>query len=414
MRRGFTLIEMLVAMAITLIMMGAVVTLFGTVGNSISDSRATMESSERLRNARNILQNDLANFTVTVQPPRGPEGGEGYLEIVEGSDNDMIDMTPYPPPTPIPSGWGLRGDADDILAFTAKSRGEPFIAQVGGVTVQSWTAEIIYFTVVAPGAATLTNEAGTSFQLKTLYRRIILVSPSTVVGAVSGRTVAQYQAAHDLAVRIHGTDFIASTLGDLTKREHRFAHNPSGFPFAITTPVPALTGARLGEDVLLTNVLAFDVKAFDPSVALRYADVNSNNLIDANEPTVVPSDAGYASGLALGLIGAYVDLNFSSYVTPSTTSDFSGPGAQTGLPGVYDTWSTHYESNGINESSTGTDSGSNGLDDDTDGVVDEPDEADAPPPYNVPLRGIQIKIRVYEPDSRQVREVTVVQDFMPQ
>ena len=36
------------------------------------------------------------------------------------------------------------------------------------------------------------------------------------------------------------------------------------------------------------------------------------------------------------------------------------------------------------------------------------------PPYPYPLRGIQVKIRVFEPDSRQVREVTVVQDFLPQ
>ena len=36
------------------------------------------------------------------------------------------------------------------------------------------------------------------------------------------------------------------------------------------------------------------------------------------------------------------------------------------------------------------------------------------PPYPIPLRGIQVKIRAFEPDSRQVREVTVVQDFLPQ
>ena len=37
-----------------------------------------------------------------------------------------------------------------------------------------------------------------------------------------------------------------------------------------------------------------------------------------------------------------------------------------------------------------------------------------PPPYAVPLRGIQVKIRAFEPDSKQIREVTVVQDFLPQ
>ena len=40
---GFTLIEMLVAMAITLVMMGAVVTLFANISNSVRNRRATTE-----------------------------------------------------------------------------------------------------------------------------------------------------------------------------------------------------------------------------------------------------------------------------------------------------------------------------------------------------------------------------------
>jgi hypothetical protein len=90
----------------------------------------------------------------------------------------------------------------------------------------------------------------------------------------------------------------------------------------------------------------------------------------------------------------------------------------------------------VNYSSSGSsvyESGSNGFDDDSDGVVDNPaspavpavygvstgfaassGEMQYPAPYPSPLRGIQVKIRTYEPDSRQVREVTIVQDFLPQ
>jgi hypothetical protein len=59
------------------------------------------------------------------------------------------------------------------------------------------------------------------------------------------------------------------------------------------------------------------------------------------------------------------------------------------------------------------DTGTNGFDDDNNGVVDDPGEMETSAPYPAPLRGIQVKIRVFEPDSRQVREVTVVQDFLP-
>jgi hypothetical protein len=48
------------------------------------------------------------------------------------------------------------------------------------------------------------------------------------------------------------------------------------------------------------------------------------------------------------------------------------------------------------------------------GVVDDDVEKLTSPPYPHPLRGIQVKIRVFEPDSRQIREVTVVQEFLPQ
>ena len=55
----------------------------------------------------------------------------------------------------------------------------------------------------------------------------------------------------------------------------------------------------------------------------------------------------------------------------------------------------------------------NGLDDDGNGIVDDASEWITSPPYPVPLRGIQIKIRCFEPDSRQVREITIEQDFLP-
>jgi hypothetical protein len=83
---------------------------------------------------------------------------------------------------------------------------------------------------------------------------------------------------------------------------------------------------------------------------------------------------------------------------------------------VYDTWSTHYENVGL----YGLDTtiyppgrGTNGFDDDGNGIVDDENEKLTSPPYPAPLRGIQVKIRVFEPDSRQIREVTIVQDFLP-
>ena len=87
---------------------------------------------------------------------------------------------------------------------------------------------------------------------------------------------------------------------------------------------------------------------------------------------------------------------------------------------VYDTWSTHYENVGLPGLTLAQypvggfpGRGTNGFDDDGNGIVDDDGEKITSPPYPVPLRGIQVKIRVFEPDSRQIRELTIVQDFLP-
>ena len=68
---------------------------------------------------------------------------------------------------------------------------------------------------------------------------------------------------------------------------------------------------------------------------------------------------------------------------------------------------------GWESSDTTTDEATNGLDDDGAHGIDDPGERETAPPYPFPLRGIQIRIRAMEPDSRQIRQVTMVADFVP-
>ncbi len=158
---------------------------------------------------------------------------------------------------------------------------------------------------------------------------------------------------------------------------HRVADNALG------------SGSRVADDVILNNVIGFDVKVWNP-------DVND-----------------------------YVDLGYS--YTGIGTSRFSSSGqknvdlvAKTSLKfPTYDTWSTHYESAGRFSGDSLAGRATNGIDNvgasgSANGIVDDADEKLTSPPCPYPLRGIQVKIRIFEPDSRQVREVTVVQDFLPQ
>src|SRR4051794_7288087 len=83
-RDSFTLVEMLVAMAITLVMMGAVVTLFANISNSVRNRRATIEMASQLRQVRNVLQQDLQLATCPGITWQRPESNHGYIEIIEG------------------------------------------------------------------------------------------------------------------------------------------------------------------------------------------------------------------------------------------------------------------------------------------------------------------------------------------
>ena len=84
-RRGVTLIELMVSLAITLIMMGAVVTLFANMTTTVNDSRAVINMSDRLRLARDTLQADLEGHTAPGVPYISPDADGGFMEFIRGA-----------------------------------------------------------------------------------------------------------------------------------------------------------------------------------------------------------------------------------------------------------------------------------------------------------------------------------------
>jgi hypothetical protein len=286
---------------------------------------------------------------------------------------------------------------------------------------------------------------------------------NSMTWAQAGSSWSAFYGTTDVSVRRESTPpgvapeadrLFPNTLADLARREARFLHNPEGltgaaavnpsdpraFPFEFAggrhqaTPAPdglffGPDSPRFGEDVILTNVLAFDVRVFDPGAGI--------GLI-AGRSVVVPGDPGYAGTPVAS--GAYVDLGHGATGNPllpaGAAPRFAGNGqpvAGTGasaatLPRTYDTWTLAYETNGRNEDNDWVDlnnNGSrdpgedlvdeafNGLDDNGDGVIDDPGERETSPPYPYPLRGVEVRIRCYEPSSRQVRQVTVRHTFVP-
>jgi hypothetical protein len=353
----------------------------GEFTRGIGNSRRLTELGGRLRTTAQLLRRDLAGATTPLLPPASPSAGVGYFEIIEGprQDSDAAD------------GSGeLRADTDDVLLLTTRDVGSLFTGTCEGGVVHAGAAEVAWFlrpTVPATNPPSCT-----------LYRRQLLV-----VGRLDDKRLDRIRqvwqggglpAVYDLFDISLASDagdpagLTPNTLSDLTRRERRFFHGPldpavaGGFPFpflgdhqvasvsSATEQLPASArglifdalSPRRGEDVLLTNVIAFDVRMFDPAAA-----------IDGSGPTPLsPGDA----------------------VAPTGGS---------------------------------ADQGTNGLDDavparadgrvaaqDADGVADDSGELETAPPYPFPLRGIEVRIRCYEPESRQVRQVTVRHAFVLQ
>jgi len=142
---GFTLVEVMVATAITLLIMAAVTALFANISASVQVSRASIELSDRIRAVKALLENDLKGLTCVTVPPMKADDDKGYIEIVEGCVGPVIapealtglfnaDGSPmmYPPTHPL-AGFQRSdttvGDIDDILMFTTRSWEQPFVGK---------------------------------------------------------------------------------------------------------------------------------------------------------------------------------------------------------------------------------------------------------------------------------------------
>lgn len=285
--------------------------------------------------------------------------------------------------------------------------------------------------------------------------------------------------------------------------------NEEGAVVHLTTGMAPVGGARRGEDVMMTDALAFDLRVYDPGAPL-YAYYSGGNTTRPAESVVQPGDPAWITaydddtrlnnsdsqldvvGGALPAVsagtpfvyqgqGAYVDLGyrlsyldarqtparmtdrFNRWIAADTWDDSSAAGRVRSMfffagriehatsdlftpslnlterVATYDTWSTHYENNGVNEDgdeSTGilydpdamparrpaVDEGTNGLDDPavyggttaTRYGPDDDAERETRPPYDTALRGLQVSLRAYERDSRQIREVRVKESFVPE
>ena len=254
---------------------------------------------------------------------------------------------------------------------------------------------------------------------------------------------------------------VLNSLADLSYRENRFAHYyaplSGNIERDVGQPKYVRHGNRAVSGLRPRTETVFGLSGFRSEFALRRRrrarqrvelrreGVGSRGAGDQRPKSsnpLVPSDPGYpipysSTGTTVLGYGAYVDLDWNNGTAITNPSGappcyFAGlyygngyksyePTSTTTSVSYYDTWSAGYEA----WSAQFRDAGQfhpivqrlpdppPGTTTVADGGVDGPNERLTCPPYPVPLRGIQIKIRTYEFSSKQVREVTIQQSFVP-
>lgn len=259
--KAFTLVEMLVAMTITLLMMAAVAKAFAFVGERVRDSRGNLELSSDLRDITTRLNDELRRCTVSLRPNMTGPDQAGYFLYYEGpctnvtaslfGDVEVVDGQTVPQ-------LSRFGDLDDYCAFTAVATpGSWFTGKVpqfvlSGVTgqddpvvIRSRYAEIVYFVMPERDAAGVAIDAegdGIPDRLL-LHRRVLLIRPDLNLNTSTGGLhlltagsdwqvgMAGIHQQCDLSVRralspdaaLLSTVF-ANSLDDLTQPHNRFAH----------------------------------------------------------------------------------------------------------------------------------------------------------------------------------------------
>ena len=459
-RRGLTLIEILIALTMTLIILGAMAQAFKFASAEIADGRAILEMSNRLRNAQQLLRTDLAGLTVEVKPHTDTPPN-GYLEYVERTAKDSTELG---------TANGYLGDYDDILAFTSRNLEGTFRGRRNGEILLSTFAEIIWFTepLDVNSDGNTVDGANTPLYSDTiaLHRRVLIIRPdrnvplsqtdangNPLVGLEVVSTeddVLKFLSNNDISVRTFELDngqflIAANSLSDLARRENRFARFPfpidpvarsNTFPYflepdlLVDTKMVGPSGFS-GNETLMTDVAAFDVQIYSPDSLVALVDVDNNGV---DETALNRSDIGFSDfeGTATNN-GGFIDLASAGGPFDRAAPDFSTqpvrptnePRTNSGVP-LWDaptlcTWSPHYESDGLDQNNDGVfDSATDGLDNDGINGVDDAGfgggggERETSPPYLYPARGLKVTFRIIEKKSKQVRQATVVQNFLPQ
>ena len=212
-------------------------------------------------------------------------------------------------------------------------------------------------------------------------------------------------------------------------------------------------------DVILTNVISFDVKVWDKDrteiendgyilVAPKYVNLGEGKPINTNPTPDLSSELGNEnnffytndqdqlnSSRSFSCPGWYKrsTISFNGYSPDAVNApSASNPTNTIGnvldypfMPAVFDTWTEEYELQHLAKTFTGTADPYDGVnvtgvsrrpgfaatDVPLDGTVTADQLPDYPPPYRTELKGLKVELRVFDPVSRSIRNISLEIDM---
>lgn len=422
-RFGLSLVEVLVALSMTLIVLVAMMQAFKFASGEMAKGRASVELTNQLRTVEDLLRSDLRSLTVDVKPHYNLSAPpKGYFEIVDGPAvdiNSIANLFGVAATTDNINRSILNlamGDHDDIISGTIRTSSVPFRGRNGNVVEESSLAEVIWFTVP--------NDRDGDFfvdvtERVNLYRRLMLVKPSLgkllPPGAGTFPNLAAANAAltnflefNDISASVQpgppggggNATFIivANSLESLTVRGNRFFAATQG---QVGSGVyrEALLARRSTDqqDLIMTDIAAFDVRVFDPAEPVFQTALAGGEPLMTGDTLAmdtignVSSGAGFVTdegATALNVGGAFVDLGKGANNGPTggplgrkpfgfgfTAAQYNVSTRQNFTDVYYDTGTPSYESNNVDDDGDGLiDEGRDGIDNVTGLVAGRIDE----------------------------------------
>lgn len=462
-RSAFTLVEMLVATALIIFMMYVIASAFEKGLGSFRVLKTQGDMQEKLRSATTAIRLDLtashfgdgealSNKRLNQDAWTGPPN-RGYFRISQPANPGVLEGMD-------PDGFGLgyfRLDPSNVsnpavqlndlyLQFTANlSEGHPSLRDARGrrdqyyttdtwgsstplnaystpdynrgdpsmpTVLSSYWAEITYFLKpngqFTSAGATLDGIGGSvaPLPLYTLYRRQKLLvdvpesQAAPTSNSIAGLTDVSWWNQSGMKL---------NRPWDITQPFRRLGMTPSGPGCEAGIPAAAAGGfttiaaegdaARMGGDVLLTDVVNFEVKVlYDPVTIGDPNAVRFKNTGDAAYNFVGPSNTGNP------------DYPFGSL--PKGVNPILGALGKR----IFDTWALNRDSTtGTQPYSINPSSPDPNVDPWNAGHFIPPSAGTTATANTIPLRvrvrGIQVKIRIWDQKTSQTRQITIIQDL---